>query len=472
MRFIFAILTLLTFIPSSWAEVTACWDTAPTCPGNTCTCSAGCGLSNDELNIPQGASTTQFNNQTYYCVPCDSGKYGANCAKNCSDIQYTDGQFTESHRHKNPNNQYQVIRGAQTEYECYKDVSCIKPDLTTNTNCRQYNRQRDPNGTTPEDPNVRPFFSCKRSDGTFFSGTDDNGGAYTPASLYLQSGLGLCIDGSENNCAYHGDLLNGVSGLQCATNKLEVNTVFRNKISEENVQWLKCTTDGVDGTAEEYIYYTFDASNPIGWGDGVTCYYLLVSEYLVPEKKCTIHQDKIFKKYISISNFGEYSTIQDYYDAIDWGLHTSTYYCKNCSELGYLSKVRTDSVDQATIDDYGYCYDNEVSSNQVWCSCVPVPQGYYHAAQTPCDSWATCNPFDNKTPCFAGMTTSSAGSTRKEQCHYTSDTQFCDAYGCFKFNSLTQRTSRNNATDPAGVDAYKMYDSENQLLWIFPNSYR
>ena len=51
-------------------------------------------------------------------------------------------------------------------------------------------------------------------------------------------------------------------------------------------------------------------------------------------------------------------------------------------------------------------------------------------------------------PCYAGMTTDDTGSTTRNDCHYTNDTNFCDAYGCVSMDQLLQNTgtSQNDWT--------------------------
>ena len=95
------------------------------------------------------------------------------------------------------------------------------------------------------------------------------------------------------------------------------------------------------------------------------------------------------------------------------GTHYIDYY--SYSSSCFISNKYTSEVTKC---DAGYC---KQSSSSIL-ACQQTPAGYYHAD----DGGKDCK------PCPAGQT-SNAGSSSQSDCHYTSETQFCDDNGCISF---------------------------------------
>ncbi len=93
----------------------------------------------------------------------------------------------------------------------------------------------------------------------------------------------------------------------------------------------------------------------------------------------------------------------------------SSYECKKCPAGKYL--VQSD-----------FTSNSQCAGDTVACSCTNVDQGYY---STECTIKGTSS--CQQTPCpKPGQTTNGVGAGKSEQdCHYSSETKFCDATGCF-----------------------------------------
>ena len=100
---------------------------------------------------------------------------------------------------------------------------------------------------------------------------------------------------------------------------------------------------------------------------------------------------------------------------ITFGTTPSYYECKKCPAGTYLTPSDFTPNPQCT-------------GGGVACSCTNVEQGFY---STECTIKGTSS--CQQTPCpKPGQTTNGAGAGESEQdCHYSSETKFCDAAGCF-----------------------------------------
>lgn len=110
------------------------------------------------------------------------------------------------------------------------------------------------------------------------------------------------------------------------------------------------------------------------------------------------------------------------------------YYCTECIP-GAVAVVSSPHP-AAT----GSCKKPEGSDFTV-CNCTVADKGWYVDTctwQYPLseEQMDTCQ----INACPAGQTTDSTGSTSVDACHYTADTQFCDAAGCFSINDIQNWT--------------------------------
>ncbi|MBQ7185361.1 MAG: hypothetical protein IJR92_00955, partial [Alphaproteobacteria bacterium] len=121
------------------------------------------------------------------------------------------------------------------------------------------------------------------------------------------------------------------------------------------------------------------------------------------------------------------ATTEIAYDYIDY------YYCTSCINDENMARVPVVVSEQnCIISGRAYCSSNNAKS----CRCKPVPRGYYKSP-------SSCS-WDNDTdtlpsctePCGPGQTTD-GGATSAADCHYTTQTRFCDAHGCFYLSGLS-----------------------------------
>jgi len=512
MRFIFVTLTLLAFIPSSWAEITACWNTAPTCSSTACNCPAGCkpAPSNVTNPAPPGAQTSAFSNQTVFCTPCPNGKYGENCNETCPRVNPSNATPTWlSHQywdstHDNP------IRGARTIYECYQNIDggcsiihATSPHNATGTqgNCRKYYRD---DGF---------FVSCSSETQNSDWNHNPDTNADTGAPLNTEQDL----TDEQLTTHYHMD-----SDDQCRQNKYSCKQMgFKNTnsvyydwcIREDFAYWRTRTGGGWDvaGCGYKPTYNYSSASYPyqdenrnvvstfrdnpvhapyLGTVNGteVNC-YATVEVHLaakIADDNTSLPDNDV------LSNRFEYSGDNSTLELFRGNNFERIYLDKAGQRPGYIKRYYCLGCKSGYVPaDYPPGFDDYKSSpSETFGSCKKADNGYYstgcsranramllnggmgNSTSNPSCRWWCSSFFDNGTncetevddtyyhgiPCFAGMT-SPAGSTSKTQCRYTNETQFCDAYGCFKFDELQQ-------TSP-----YNKYHS-GDLTWTFSHSYR
>lgn len=112
----------------------------------------------------------------------------------------------------------------------------------------------------------------------------------------------------------------------------------------------------------------------------------------------------------------------------------SEYFCTKC-RAGYYVNAATDINSD---------HENDDCANDKVCKCTIVSQGHYVNGQ--CNILYPVNPNTNicpPTPCPAGQTTDGTGATSLTECHFTGDTQFCDAGGCFTLDEIYSTYSIN-----------------------------
>ncbi len=131
------------------------------------------------------------------------------------------------------------------------------------------------------------------------------------------------------------------------------------------------------------------------------------------------------KHCIATKNYTASGTVANVGGTINYTL--SNYYCTGCIGGHYVTPD--------DITPQQYC--QAPSGNIKVCKCTPVNQGYYMSSCSfgyPLSSQpSSCV---TPTPCPAGQTTDGTGATSLTECHFTGETQFCDAGGCFTLDEI------------------------------------
>lgn len=106
------------------------------------------------------------------------------------------------------------------------------------------------------------------------------------------------------------------------------------------------------------------------------------------------------------------------------------YYCESCLSAGYYPTTDKPTGEQHHLP----TCNNPTSGEHTACSCLPISNGYYGGCL---NGWNSSVPLSQCEPsaCPAGKTTDNQGSTSSDDCHYTDQTQFCDAKGCFTLST-------------------------------------
>ena len=133
----------------------------------------------------------------------------------------------------------------------------------------------------------------------------------------------------------------------------------------------------------------------------------------------------------------QYATQQISYDTIN------NYWCTEC-DSGYYVDAAYDlkSVLEPPVSGQTWCHvdENDPGGQYTVCKCTQVPKGSY--LNTACPVFGKIETLADICPpnnCGAGKTTDNAG-TIGNTCHYSPDTKFCDANGCF---NITDADSGN-----------------------------
>ena len=130
----------------------------------------------------------------------------------------------------------------------------------------------------------------------------------------------------------------------------------------------------------------------------------------------------------------QYATQQISYDSVN------NYWCTKC-DSGYYVDAYNDlsPVSEPPVSGQTWCHvdENDPGGQYTVCKCTQVPKGSYLDAACPTfgkiETLADICPPNN---CGAGKTTNNAG-TIGNNCHYSSDTKFCDANGCFNITDAS-----------------------------------
>ena len=124
----------------------------------------------------------------------------------------------------------------------------------------------------------------------------------------------------------------------------------------------------------------------------------------------------------------QYATQQISYDSVN------NYWCTKCDSGYYVDAYNDLSlVSEQPVSGQTWCHvdENDPGGQYTVCKCTQVPKGSY--LDTACPAFGAIETLADICPpnnCGAGKTTNNAG-TIGNNCHYTSDTKFCDAKGCF-----------------------------------------
>lgn len=398
------IFTVFLFIIIPFVKLFAAEDIAPcsnwSSDSSQCDSQPGCKYEsgNAQMNEPDE------------CKACDIDHFGEGCNSTCSDV--TDGAFPFGHKHMGTcDGGLCAVRGARTKYECYKKLDkgpddtdetghgkkCkdesdhdieYSADTSTGLKCRQYYRD-----------DGKSYVSC---DGTT-TGTD--------------SATGNVTDTNSDGNGYH------MEGAQCYKNERKCRLFSSNcSVSSEshqeetddsqqgNVQWVAYIDPNDNETKHKWKYNNSNCKCEIA-GD-------------LTEKSCNGTK---YNPIRSMSNTETVNASISYLnpsspdDSTVWAHYT----CTGCL-AGYYASGNTGG-----------------SFN-----CVAAPRGYY---STGCGTkWTAENPLlysgPNSCgdydyilkPCYAGMTTNDSGATSVHDCRYSTNTKFCDAWGCTNYLSLVE----------------------------------
>ena len=374
---------------------------------STCSSAPGCYyVSNTDDEFASGE-----------CKACDpggdstSGRYGSRCESQCDSITdssndsvITDFRFGHQHTINNAAN----ARGARTKYECYKKLDssdtgttpetghgykCKDPDdQMVNTECREYYRDDDAGATDTAtglayqgNANYH-FVTCDASNVGLHNG-DSSG-------YHMESNNRKCYSNTRQ-CSLFG--IASSDGNQC--------------ISSGQTQRARISSNAV-------LTWRVDSKT---WAASLNCKCRVEGDF--EEDHCNG-----FKEFYNTGMVNS-STVSAQLIFRNNSSYGATTHCSGCF-AGYYANGDTDN-----------------SFN-----CVPAQQGYY---STGCGTkWTDDNPTESSIPdctlysgilkpCYAGMTTSGSGADSVQDCYYTDQTQFCDAWGCTSYSDLVGSNADN-----------------------------
>ena len=351
-----------------------------------CTATAGCYK---DFELPSG----------HQCIPCEQDSY---CPAGSSEPVSCSGKYTQTNS-----------RGSTDKSECYRAVTCNK----------------NPSGTM----NCKVHASANSNDeGEWENGSNATGCSGTNYHLLWDGVSNVRCYANQWNCNRFGystqaEPIQGYPNWWVVTDCRDLGGPSVDGIATWNAQWQKWNISACRFDTSAYqggcllLEYSNDAS--------ANCY----TNNLVLKPAAT---------YIDMD------------DTIIYNWPDSRYECIACRP-GYF-------VDR---DDWQYCYDDQnygiydcsysqcadthYKAGEAICKCSAVPKGHYLASGL-CN-WADLvgthiseSEINNRCDasyCPAGQTTDSVGGTSVDACHYTADTQFCDARGCFSLSDIQDWTS-------------------------------
>ena len=223
-----------------------------------------------------------------------------------------------------------------------------------------------------------------------------------------------CDDNDSNvsGCKYYkGYLENNSNKVDCITEAdahMEGDACYMNNRNCSKMTSTACPSTGATGDAT----YNSDTQ-----------------KWTVSDCTCTQNNAQLNDKHcIATKRYTASGTVSSVATPISYTL--SNYYCTGCVDGYYVHPENGFMINTN-------CNADLVSGNNVVCQCDEVPTGYYKK----CNSWNY--PISNQflcqpAACPAGKTTNGPGATVLTDCHFTSNTKFCDAGGCFTLGDISE----------------------------------
>lgn len=391
---------------------------------NAGSCFSSNGLLESDKSRLDAISVTGDENRCKAVAGC---KYTSGCEKGNSDY-YTDyttgGQDYTPQRC--PEGFPNSAAGSWSEDQCYDTTNCAgvnqhSASTSTPHTCRVYHSGK----VVCKNSNTQPTCS-----GAWSSNTNDGICNLNQASLEG-------FDYNDNNLEYTYHIEGTGNNAKCYSNTRNCNLFTTENTAVSNVsglaEWKLRNTNN-----QTYEWDVVNCKKQEEY-NGNNCEGIEIES---PSISCNTISDC-------------HSWVQNATSDITYN-NNSGYYCKSCN-AGYEVNNSTDANNQTTCDT-GLCSDSSSAntcdrsiqtSSQVYiCKCGAINRGYYRDSVVDlCDnnnnnckrSFSTFLGLFNgdvNQPCGPGQTTN-GGATSEADCHYTTQTRFCDAHGCFYLSGLS-----------------------------------
>ena len=236
---------------------------------------------------------------------------------------------------------------------------------------------------------------------------ESDGETNIQCGLFYQSSTPKCWDNNgEYSTNYHTEPR---SGENCYANTLACNTFNSNCDSAAQVQGNATYSSHGSSMSGVFGWHITDCTCPSAGFQDTTEHFCSGTGYNAQPS----------------ANIVTRATDNINYDTF------STYYCTRC----ILDDNNTKYYADINFSDGTQC-SPDLSHGRV-CKCETAPdKGYW--LQGTCNSgtnWTDASDICQRVPCAAGQTTDTILPNDATECHYTNQTKFCDAKGCF---SLTE----------------------------------
>lgn len=454
---------LLTLIPLHVyaAEIQPCstWSSVENAE-ETCNAQAGCYYYAGNPNLGQGPG----------CKACSDETYGIGCLP-CSDVD--NGNFQNAHQYTIDN--ISNARGARTKYECYREVSCTKSNGTdTESNCREYYRDGTGNNTTINLNGTN--YTYKGNAAHHWVSCPDTNNQYD---------IGEWSGNTLDSAGYHMEA-STVDETYTANTKC-----YANKMSCNQFKWYHTnnTNDATyfsDWISDRYLIWNANNGRWENESTSAICnrtrHYTTSQEFSLDNNYyvCNISEETVSQTQITTQSLSTYQN-QGNQNSVEYTFikysnsnNTKNWICESC-KAGYMGFLNVSQNEQRCISvAQGYysdgCHRSPTGQQK---GCVLEDWNYNaFSSRNECNWYSTAGRQDlwDKIkefchPCYAGMTTfkfndpdnpnsglnlaqTTDGAFSPRQCHYSNDTNFCDAYGCTSLEQLldTTGTSQNDWT--------------------------
>lgn len=348
------------------------------------------------------------------CSNCSAGNYVAGChydendgCLQCREDHYCDGQDnTQKPCSENDSLYTKSKAGASRASQCYREIACAG--------------QSDAN--PPADFNAL-LYNLTNNSGVHCIefGSDDN----------------HCFDGATSNSwtnQYHLEPISGTN-QKCYFNTRDCNLFQYKEYSKRNDDSGALSASDNQNVS---IVGTLNWSNNYGWSSVNETCKKTEKDVTINGHNCkgvTIEQHKYANTSYSFGQTVEETVV--YYNDTQEGNNNAEkqqYFCTSCNSGYYTAGTPSN----------GTC-PNGLSGGQsvsYRCSCSQVERGYWSAGGNICyvndlsSLPNSCNNEVSRTACGPGQTTD-GGATSEADCHYTTQTRFCDAHGCFYLSDLS-----------------------------------